>query len=219
MGRKGRATEADPTSVAAFYNLSQAYSLKYDFDKSDATLARAQQLDNAQVEAWNAVPRAPEESGVAVDGGLDQIDAILARLRRLWRSDESLTPIELWRRHFSLSVVLATLLLAVTLHMARLQLGYRSSLLEEEDDEGWAESPWARAIVPGLASAVEGRGGRAFVAVLVPMGLVMLPLLRGVGYREPLGYDPGHWLPMVTSAVFLTLWLLSRIGWELSSDR
>lgn len=213
-----RAAEADPRSAAAHFNLSQAYSLLFDFDRSNDALRSAQQLDGAAVERWSAASITPEESGVAVDGGLRQLETIQQAMRGLWRSEESLGPVEFWRRNFSLSVVLAVLLLAVTLHMTRLQMGYRSSLIDDETD-ALATNPWIRALIPGWSSAHQGRGARAFASILLPVGFLMLPLLRGVGYREPLGYDSGHWLPTVTSLVVLSVWLLSRIGWELSSER
>ena len=213
-----RATEANPDSAAAYFNLSQAYSQLYDFDRSNDTLRQAQQLDNASVEVWSSQQLTPEESGVEVDGGLRQVESIQLALRSLWRSEESTEWVDVWRRHFSISVVLATLLLAVTLHRVRLQMGYRSSLLETSENE-LAENPWVRAVVPGWGSAIQERGGRAFFGILLPMAFLLLPLLQGVGYREPLGYDPGHWLPTVTSLAFLSVWLLARIGWELSSER
>lgn len=210
-----RATEADPTSPEAFYNLSQAYSLLYDFENTDSALARAQALDREKVETWTSLKVTPERSGIAIPGGLRRFPEIREDLRQLWGSGDTWSLKDLWQRNFSLWILLATLLLAATLHMVRLQLGYRSSLLEENEEEPPA---WLRALVPGLSSVHEGRGFRAFVGILLPVGLVIPPLLRSIGYRTPLGLDPGQWLPAVVSALALVILMLIRLGWEISAD-
>lgn len=210
-----RATEADPSSPEAFYNLSQAYSLLYDFDNTEGALAQAQALNREKVEAWTSLKVPPERSGVAIPGGFNRFTEIQQDLRQLWGAGKTYTLMELWRRHFSLSILLATLLLAVTLHMVRLQLGYRSSLLEEKDPSSPA---WLRAIIPGMPSIQQGRGLSAFLGIAFPMGLVILPQLRSIGYRTPLGLDPGQWLPMVVSVVALLIVMLIRLGWEMSAD-
>lgn len=213
-----RAAEADPGLAEAYFNLNLAYSGVYDFDNSHNAMEQARALAPESIDAWTSKDSATaKDIGIPVNGGLDQSGEILQSLRGLWRSEKSTSWTDLWRRHFSLTIVFSTFLLALTLHMARLQMGYRSSRLEDEGRD--SVNRWQRVFVPGLASALEGKGPNAFLGILLPMGLLMLPLLRGVGYREPLGFDPGHWLPMVTGITALTLWLIARIAWELSSDR
>ncbi len=210
-----RATEADPRSAEAFYNLSQAYSLLYDFENAERLIAQAQALDQEKVEAWNSLDVTTAPSGVEIPGGLRRYPEIQQDLRQLWGGNQSFSLQDLWRRNFSLSILLATLLLAVTLHMVRRQLGYRSRLLEEEEPSMPAG---LRAIVPGLPSALQGRGWRAFLGIALPTSLVILPLLRGIGYRTPLGLDPGQWLPTVVSVVALLVVMLIRLGWEMAVD-
>ena len=156
-----------------------------------------------------------ERSGVEIAGGQLRYPEIQQDLRQLWGGSENFSLLDLWRRNFSLSILFATLLLALTLHMVRLQLGYRSRLLEEEEPSA---PGWLRALVPGLSSALQGRGGLAFLGIALPTGLVILPLLRGIGYRTPLGLDPGQWLPMVVSVVALVVLMLIRVGWEMAVD-
>lgn len=210
-----RATEADPSSAEAFYNLSQAYSLLYDFENSERVFSRAQSLDREKVEVWTSLKVPPERSGVAIPGGLRRFPEIRQELRQLWGTGDTGSLVELWRRNFSLAILLATLLLAVTLHMVRLQLGYRSELLEEREPSPPA---WLRALVPGLASIHQGYGWRTFIGIMCPTGLLILPWLRGIGYRTPLGLDPGQWLPMVASVVALLILMLIRLGWEMTAD-
>lgn len=210
-----RATEADPRSAEAFYNLSQAYSLLYDFENAERLIAQAQALDQEKVEAWNSLDVTTAPSGVAIPGGLLRYPEIQQDLRQLWGIGPSFSLQDLWRRNFSLSILLVTLLLAVTLHMVRLQLGYRSRLLEERE---LSPPPWLRAIIPGLPSAMQGHGWRAFLGIALPTSLAILPLLRGIGYRTPLGLDPGQWLPAVVSIVALLVVMLIRLGWEMAVD-
>lgn len=45
------------------------------------------------------------------------------------------------------------------------------------------------------------------------------PVMRGLGYRPPLGYDPGDWLASTAGVATLSILLLARLGWELRGDR
>lgn len=210
-----RATTANPNSAEAFYNLSQAYSLLFDFDNSERNISRAQSVDREKVEKWTSLKVPPERSGVPIEGGLARYPTVSQELKQLWGGGSSFSIVDLWRRNFSLAILLATLLLAVTLHMVRLQLGYRSSLLEEREPSPPA---WLRALVPGLSSIHNGNGWGAFFGIICPTGLLILPWLRGIGYRTPFGLDPGQWLPMVASVVALLLVMLIRLGWEMASE-
>ncbi len=217
VGYFKNASESNPQLAEAFYNLSQAYNQLYEFPNAHQAMARARELDGDRVRAWFDAKVAPEESTVAIDGGIRRADEILAALGASWRgpAEQPASWVDLWRRHLSLTAAAAAILLAMTLHLVRRQQGYRSSQLQMFTSRKSSHEPWVRALVPGLASACAGRGGRAFAAILVPVALLMVPLVRGLGYRTPLGYDPGHWLPTTMSAAALFLWLVLRLVSEL----
>ncbi len=219
VGYFQRATEADPESVEALYNLSQAYSQMFEFGRSNAALERANMLDRLRVESWKNLDAAPETLGVAIDGGLRRVDEIRAELRAAARAgDGSVTLLDLWRRHLSLTIVAVAVALAVTLRMARRQLGSPSELAGPATFPEAAENRWLRALVPGLASLASGRGGRAFVGIAIPAGLLTLLAADSFGYRPPLGFDPGP-LPSLAGLAALVLWLAVRLLPEFTGGR
>ena len=90
-------------------------------------------------------------------------------------------------------------------------------LRSDEEDRTAAEASkaagrWASALLPGLRSIEEGRGGRAYLGALVPVVLLLLPLAGRVGYRLPLGYDAGYALAAGTSLFCLLLFFAARAG-------
>ena len=210
------ATQEDPQLAEAFFNLARAYSQLYKFSDSNRAMAEAKELDRARVTIWERADVAIEEGAVGVDGGLRRADQLRQGLRAAWRGDQgSVTAIDLWRRYLSLSVLGGVMLLALTLHLVHSQMGYRSSLLETKALSPPAIDRWLRALVPGLVSARRGRGGRAFLAVLLPAALLMLHLTRGLGYRTPMAFDTGLWLSTVLSLGGLAALFLIRLTREL----
>ncbi len=198
-----QASQYDPEMAEAFFNLAQAYSQLYKFSDSNLAMAQAREIDRARVAAWDRADVPVEESAVGVDGGLRRAGEMRRNLAATWHGEQgSETAADLWRRHFSLSVVAAIMILAVTLHLVRNQLGYRSDLLEDRTLLPAAADRWLRALVPGLTSVRHGNGGRAFLAILLPAALVIAMLVRRLGYRLPLAYELD---PVVPAAVGLTL--------------
>ncbi len=215
-----QSSQYDPELAEAFFNLAQSYSQLYKFSDSNLAMARAKEIDRARVSVWERAEVAVEESAVGVDGGLRRAGELRQALGETWHGDRtSESAMDLWRRHFSLSVMAGVLLLAVTLHLVRSQLGYRSDLLEGNGLMPEAADRWIRALVPGLASAREERGGRAFLAILLPAGLLMVPLMRGLGFRAPLAFDVGRWLPLAVGFGGLALVFLVRVGRERGRKR
>ncbi len=215
-----RATKADGFSAEAYFNLSRAFSQLYDFSRSNGALEEARRLNREGVDAWLAPETPPEESGVAVDGGVRRVGEIRQELRSAWqRSDGPSGLLDLWRRHFSLSIVVVTILLAVALHLLRRQLGEGSYDPEDRWLGRSGGNRWLRALVPGLRSALHQRGGRAFLGILLPVSFAMLPVVRGFGYRTPLGFDPGSWLPVTICFAALALLLAARLAWEFVGER
>ncbi len=210
-----RSTAVDPDSPEAYFNLAQGYSHLFEFARSNDALEEAKLIDRDRVEAWESRDAEAEDSGVGIDGGVRRASEIQQRLSAAWRaSDRPEGVIDLWRRHLSLSIAIATILLAVTLHLVRQQLG-----TPPDEEQRPVANRWLRALVPGWKSVGLGRGGRALLGIALPVGFATLPLVRGFGYRSPLGVDPGSWLPAVASIGALGLLLLIRLGWEMTGDR
>lgn len=208
-----QASREDPTLAEAFFNLAQAYSQLYKFSDSNLAMARAKELDRSRVNVWERAQVPVEENAIGVDGGLKRAEELRAQLRSTWYgSEESSTALDLWRRHLSLSVMAGVLLLAVTVHLVRSQLGYRSDLLEDRALLSPAVDRWLRALVPGLHSVRNGRGAAAFLAITVPVALLLVVPFRGLSYRVPLGYDPGPWLPATLGLGGLAVVFLLRLG-------
>ena len=212
------ATSEDPSLAEAFFNLAQAYSQLYKFSDSNMAMAQAKELDRARVNSWERAEVAVEESAVGVDGGIQRAGQLSQELRSIWFGrQESSSAADLWRRQFSLSVVAGILLLAVTLHLVRSQLGYRSALLESRSLLPAHVDPWVRALVPGLESARAERGVAAFLAILVPVALLMVTMVRALGYRAPLAFDPGSGAASIIAFGGLALLFLVRFRREQAS--
>jgi hypothetical protein len=71
-------------------------------------------------------------------------------------------------------------------------------------------------LLPGLSSAEAGDGVRACLALLAPVGLLMLPRFERLGYRIPWGYDAGNLAPWALAVTGLLLYLGARLRCELS---
>ncbi len=212
------ATQQDPEMAEAFFNLAQAFSQLYKFSDSNVAMASAKELDRARVTSWEREETKVEDSAVGVDGGIRRAPQLRQDLQSSWsRDDESATAVVLWRRHFSLSVVAGIMLLAVTLHLVRNQLGYRSTLLEPRALLPSKMDRWACALIPGLKSARAEHGVRALVALLTPVALLVIALPVGWGYRVPLAVDPGSGLPLTIGLMGLVAIYLVRIRREVWS--
>ncbi len=207
-----QASQYDPEMAEAFFNLAQAYSQLYKFSDSNLAMARAREIDRARVSAWDRAEVVVEESAVGVDGGLRRAGELRQTLSAIWHGEEgSQTAVDLWRRHFSLSVIAGIMILAVTLHLVRNQLGYRSDLLENRSVLPKTTDRWISALVPGLPSTREQRGGLAFLAILLPVSLLLAPLMRGLGFRLPLAYELDAAVPAVLGFGGLALVFLVRL--------
>jgi tetratricopeptide (TPR) repeat protein len=201
-----QASAADPRNAAAAqYDLSQAYNEAYLFDEAHRALAQAKAIDAERVDRWLAV--ADQEKVVTAAGGLALIPEI----------ERSLTgpapALDLVQHGASLVVALGALLLAVALHLARRPYGYAETQMQ------WRLGHRAldrvrRALTPGLSAAEAGEGARAFLALLLPAALLLMPLFERLGYRIPWGYDGGGFAAWALSLAGLAIYLGLRLGWE-----
>ncbi len=208
-----KAATADPHSAAAQYNLSQAYSASYMFDEQKVALAKAQEIDSARVQGWISQGRRT----VVVSGGMARIPAIRRELLATWHGgDDRWSGSLLLRRGMSLFVSLSLILVAVALHLTRRPSGYTEGtgdLIREG-----AFDRWARVLLPGLASAELGEGGRSFLAILLVTALLMLSQFGKIGARVPWRYDPGSLASLSITIAGLLLYLGARIRRELRDE-
>jgi|HubBroStandDraft_3_1064219.scaffolds.fasta_scaffold00343_4 tetratricopeptide (TPR) repeat protein len=208
-----RASSADPRSGAAAFDLSQAYAYSRSFDRGVAVLAQAKEIDARSVDRW--LRTAAQQPVVTAAGGLARIPEIRRVLAVGWSGQDSAPPRFDLRRHgLPLAAVAVIAALAAALHAARGRLGTTPS------PPRWPPvrarfGRWLRVVSPGLPSAQAGEGVRAFLALLLPAGLLMLPLFDRLGYRIPWGYDLGNSAAWPASILGLLLYLAARLGWEL----
>src|SRR4029077_3051527 len=122
-------------------------------------------------------------------------------------------PQEILRQGQGVFLALSLLLIAVILHLARRPFG-TTERAAEVFPEGAFER-WGRALLPGVASAEIGEGGKSFFALLVFTALLMLPLIGRLGVRIPWRYDPGNVLSWTLAAVGLAIYFGMRLRREL----
>lgn len=210
-----KVSTADPANAAAQFNLSQAYSESYLFDESKKALAQARQIGNSEVDLW--VRNLSQQRVVTPDDGLQRVPEIRRQLMSTYRLQEGASAnLELFRRWLSLLVPVILVLLALSIHLARRPFG----VTEKAAEPGRVRTRgrWQRILVPGLTSAEEGEGFRSYLALLLAVGLLMLPLFGRLGYRIPWGYDPGSLTAWVLAILGILLFLGARLRWELRHD-
>ena len=202
-----QAAAADPRHAApALFDLSQAYNESYLFDEAHRALAQSKEIDAERVDRW--LSNVDQVRVVTAGGGLALIPDIEASLIG------SAGGLDLVQRGASLMVALGAILIAVALHLARRRYGYSETPLHWRLGHR-ARDTWRRVLLPGLGSAEAGDGARAFLALLAPVALLMLPRFERLGYRIPWGYDPGHVASWTLAVAGLLLYLGARLRWEL----
>ena len=200
----------DPKNPAAQYNLSQAYSESYLFEEQRRALNQARELDDTKVSQW---VRNSQQRVVTMNGGMARIPEIRQALLAAWRSREGNDErLALFRRVLPLLVSALLILVAVALHFAR-----RSERPEPSRNPA-AVGRWGRALLPGFRSAEQGEGFKSYLALLLPLGLLMLPVFKDIGYRTPWGYDPGNEASWIVAAVGLALWFGARLRLERQNE-
>jgi tetratricopeptide (TPR) repeat protein len=208
-----KAAKVDGANAAAQYNLSQAYSESYMFDEQKVALRRAQEIDFGKVNSWMANS---QQRVVTVPGGLARIPEIRRELLESWSGggrEGHAGRSDLFRRGRSLLASLSLVLVAAALHLARRPFGYKERPAGIFSDG--ASDRWGRVLLPGVASAEVGEGAKAYLAILVPTALLMLPLFGTLGARIPWRYDPGNLTSWVLAILGLALYFGVRLRQEL----
>jgi len=207
-----RAATADPNSAAAYYNLSQAYSDAYQFGEQHEALARARLLDEARVNRW--IQQSSSDRVITFNGGLARHEAILRDLQRTMQAPQtSAKMVQNVRRFLPLGISLTALVLALALQRV-LPRGDNPPPPRLVNRPGrWAML--LRVLLPGIPSAEDGNGGRAYLALLVvALALVLLGGSRLI-YPLPLGLQPGAAAPTVAAASLLVVFFASRVWADL----
>jgi tetratricopeptide (TPR) repeat protein len=211
------AVDADPNNAAALYNLSQAFNEGFLYSESRAVLDRAVDIDEARVTAW--LRRAGPDRVLTFSGGLGRGGEIRRALleERISAGREQGEAITSSRRVWTPVLLLLLAAAAVGLHFLRRRHGY-SDLPEWTAESESLSERLLRILVPGLDSAQKGRGLRAFLAWLVPVGLLLLPLGGRRLFRLPWGFDPGSTLLWWIAGVGLLLLVVVRVLLELNPE-
>ena len=195
------AIRAAPTLTEAHYNLSQAHTENFSFTEAHQALAQAKRLDSDRVARWDSSEGGAEGNVIPINGGLRRAEEIQRALDLAGRESASENIVS--RRYLSLAATLAATVLAVALHLLRRNKGYPSSKFTGRP--ALEENRWLTGLQPGWASTVEGLGMKAFLAILLPLGLLLVPMLKVWGYCAPLGYDAGPGLVTILCIVGLVI--------------
>jgi len=212
-----KASVLDPDGVevgaAAYWDLSLAYAASYLFDENSVALREARRINDAAVNSWFRLP--DRERLVTVEGGVARIPEIERALRREWSPKTEVSPgLDLLRKARPALLLLLLASLALVFHA--LTGGSRRA-----DGDAAAhrsvQGRWLPALVPGLSSAARGRGLRAYLALLVVAGPVLVLAAGGgeLGYPIPWRYDPGGWL-LPGVAVLVILFLAGVRAWRVA---
>ncbi len=209
-----KAAAADPGNAAVQYNLSQAYSESYLFDEQKIALRKAQEIDLARVNSWMANA---QQRVVTVPGGMARIPEIRRQLRQgLGGGTARSAGANLLRRGLAVLVAVSFVLVSLALHLVRRSPGSGESSAEVFPEGAFDR--WGRVLLPGVASAEIGEGGKSYLAILLPTALLLLPFLGLFGVRVPWRYDPGTLLSWIIAIPGLALYFGVRLRRELRDE-
>ncbi|HVS14614.1 MAG TPA: hypothetical protein VMV46_11865 [Thermoanaerobaculia bacterium] len=196
-----RALERPDARLAAAYNLGMTYQQLFENPNADRHFEAAREVDAGQVSAWLVEGR----QGVLVQGGLQRVDELRGELEASFGTRGSLRASSLR----ALGVALGTLLVAFL--WWRFSSGAPLHWQSPAGKESFLER-WTRLLVPGLASAESGEGGRCFLALLIPTAALLLPFQRTLGFAVPWGYEPGSAMLWAAALATLTLYYAVRLA-------
>ncbi len=207
-----RAASAQPTNAAAYYNLSQAYSDAYQFGEQRAALAHARALDEERVNRW--IQESGTDRVITFSGGLVRHHEVLAQLRSTMQPPSSPAKmVQSVRRWLPLGVAVTALVLALALFRV-LPRGDSPPPPRLVNRPGML-AMLLRVMLPGIPSAEDGNGGRAYLALLV---VALVPVLLGgqrLLYPLPLGLQPGAAVPIALAALTVVVFLVGRVWADL----
>ncbi len=196
-----KAASIDESRLEPHRNLWSLYRDYLAFEEAEQVLARVRAVAPNGVANWFT-----EEGPAAImvmRDGYERTPEIRSQLRAAWKPG-ALEPAS----SFSIGRTVAVAgFLAIAAVIALLLPRYRGTGRRSRRS---GPARWAVAWVPGLGSIEEGRGWRAFFAVLVPVSVLLLPRLTTLGYRVPWGFNPGSTTIWVLGALFLLFYFVLR---------
>jgi tetratricopeptide (TPR) repeat protein len=207
-----KVTTTDLRGAAAKFNLSQAYSESYSFDDSRQAQAQAREIDNQQVDRW--IANGKQHWVVTPNGGIERIPEIRRKLLSLGHEEAAASLVRRFRLGQA-ALFLGLLLGTLTLYLARRSAGSPEIGLYYWRLGHRTLDLWRGVLVPGLSSAESGEGVKAFLALLFPAAILMIPLFGRFGYPIAWGYDPGSTVSSTLAIGGLVVYLGLRFRTEL----
>lgn len=202
-----RATSIDGEMAEGHFNLALAYSELYRFAESGFALARAQRINSTSVAQW--LDETPRRGFAEAGRGLRRTKEVRQSLRESWVLEDDATAFSSpWNDYLSLPMAGLGLLLALVAGRI-MPLTHVEALAPPLVDWGSRWSPIYRTLVPGLPEIESGESLQSLFALLVPIGLLLVPWVGAYGYRLPWGFEPATsvgWLVMLIGlALFMGL--------------
>lgn len=204
-----KAANTEAAAAAARFNMSQVLSELYRFREAERELRVAQRLAPQEVGEW--IRRTAEERVVVLGGGLARAAEIRDELVSSWEGDSpGGRRAGVWPRVLSLPLAVAFLVIAVGLHfVVRRGGGSGYSPAEPMAPPG----TWRGILLPGLSEAENDKPLWAWLAVLILVLLLSLPLVPRVGYRLTWIFSPGTTVAVFVSMIGLAVFFLVRVAW------
>ncbi|HVR30819.1 MAG TPA: tetratricopeptide repeat protein [Thermoanaerobaculia bacterium] len=198
-----RAAAIDPGRIEPHRNLWVLYRDYLAFEEAERVLARVRQVAPDRVSRWFS--EGPSTLAVMRDG-YARDGEVRGTLRASYEPKTQLDPVAGLSplRLFIVGAFLATAGVIAVLLMRHRVGGSRAARARS--------MPSGRAVAwaPGLPSLLDGRGWRAFCALLAPVAILLLPRMTALGYRLPWGFNPGASTVWVVSITLLLLYLAAR---------
>lgn len=206
-----RGVSLDAELAGGHFNVALAYSELYRFAESGQALSRAQHLDSTRVAEW--LEQMPRGTAAEIGAGLQRVQEIRQDLLDSWvLEDDSAAWSSPWRDYSSLPLALIGIVLAVfagrVLPISRLDA-------QAPPLVSWGSrwSSFYRTFVPGLPEIEGGDSLQGVVALVMVVGLFLIPWVGVHGYRIPWGFEPTirlGWMVMVAGLGLFLLWRWRR---------
>jgi tetratricopeptide (TPR) repeat protein len=203
-----KAASIDESRLEPHRNLWSLYRDYLAFEEAEQVLARVRAAAPNGVANW--FTEEGPSSVVVMHDGYERAPEIRSQLRAAWKPG-ALEPSASFSVGRTVAVTGFLIVAAVIAVMTYRSRGGRSR-------SRYRSGPSRRAVawVPGLLSLHEGRGWRAYFAILAPVAVVLLPRLTTLGYRLPWGFNPGVATIWVLGTLSLLVYVLLRWLWARS---
>ena len=183
--------------AAASFNLSQTYSDLLEFGNHGTYLMQARSLAPRRATEW--IDRG--ESAVTLEGGYKRVPEIRNELRQRFNGPQVVDLVQ--------PVGACLLAIALAPLIRWLRAGTSGGWSTTTSGDETALERWGRRLIPGVLSTEAGDGLRAFLAVLVPTSLLLLPISGVLANRPSWALEPGSaWSLFVGVGGFLVFYVV-----------